>query len=54
MTSEEDSFLMREFKVIKAVVLCIVVVILLVSACKFVFKMFSRYSEGERRDDNDF
>lgn len=42
---EGKSLLLTEIHIIKGIVLTIVVVILMLSSCKFVLKMFSRYSD---------
>ena len=45
-------WILNELQLIKAVVLSVVVVALLVSTCRVVFKTFSRYSDAERPGDN--
>lgn len=43
--------LLEEIHFLKAIVLIIVVTLLLISSCKIVFKMFSRYA-GKPKDDH--
>ena len=47
----EDSFLFRQFGVIRLVVLGVVIMVLILSTCKLVFKMFSRSMTNKRDDD---
>jgi hypothetical protein len=47
----EDSFLFRQFGVIRLVVLGVVIMILILSTCKLVFKMFSRSIANKGDDD---
>ena len=49
--AEPVGFIMANIRLLKAIVLGVVVVILLLSTCKFILKTFSRYSEdGDRKD----
>ena len=48
---EEDGFFVKNIKLIKAIVLCVVIMIMIISTCRFVFKSFSRYLDGDRKDD---
>ena len=51
---ETLGFFMVNIRLLKAIVLGIVVVILILSACKIVLKMFSRYADDSyRRDDGE-
>jgi hypothetical protein len=47
----EDSFLFRQFGVIRLVVLGVVIMILILSTCKLVLKMFSRSITNKGDDD---
>ncbi|XP_063424028.1 uncharacterized protein LOC134707857 [Mytilus trossulus] len=47
----EDSFLFREFGMIRLAVLGIVIMVLILSTCKIVFKMFSRSLHNKRDDE---
>ena len=47
----EEGFVVKNLHLLKAIVLCVVVVILIVSACKFVLKTFSKYVEAEQKED---
>lgn len=49
--AEEEGFFVKNIKLIKAIVLCVVIMIMIISTCRFVFKSFSRYLDGERKDD---
>ena len=50
-TAEPVGFIMANIKLLKAVVLGVVVVILLLTTCKFILKTFSKYSdESDRKD----
>ena len=48
---DEPGFIVRNIHLLKAVVLCIVVIILIVTTCKFVLKTFSKYLEIDQKDD---
>lgn len=47
----EDGFFVKNIKLLKAVVLCVVILIIIISTCRFVFKTFSRYLDWERKED---
>lgn len=50
--AENVSFIVENIRLLKAIVLCVVVVILILSMGKFVLKMVSSYIDGENRDED--
>lgn len=48
---DDVGFIVRNIKLLKAIVLCIVVMILILTMGKFVLKVFSSYIEGDRKDE---
>lgn len=51
VTAGEDGFFVKNIKLLKAIVLCVVILIIIISTCRFVFKTFSRYLDWERKED---
>ncbi|KAK3603674.1 hypothetical protein CHS0354_017394 [Potamilus streckersoni] len=51
--AEIQGILLKNVRMIKLAVLGVVVVILLLSTCRFVFKLFSKYTDSDRKDDMD-
>ncbi|KAL3831895.1 hypothetical protein ACJMK2_023589 [Sinanodonta woodiana] len=51
--AEIQGYLLKNLHLIKLTVLGVVVVVLLLSTCRFVFKLFSKYTDSDRKDDMD-
>ena len=47
----ELGFFMKNIRLLKAIVLGFVVVLLMLSTCKFVIKAFSKFNDADRKDE---
>ncbi|KAH3706239.1 hypothetical protein DPMN_065624 [Dreissena polymorpha] len=47
--SDKFGFILQHANLLKAVVLCVVIVVLMVTTCQFVFKLFSGYVDDDRK-----
>lgn len=48
---DDVGFIVKNIKLLKAVVLCVVVLILILTMGKFVLRVFSSYVDGDRKDE---